>query len=1135
MEFDVAGVHRGPPRLDLRHLEDVVDQRQEVLSAPPDRLEPLPLLRREARVAEQELREAEDGVHRRADLVGHAREERALGPAGRLRRLPLRLELDGAARHELLEVIAVAGQLLLRLLPLGDVPVDGQEDATPVQDGLADGGLHGEDGAVLADVDELALDHAGRVELVEEAVPRDPGRRRVPGPVEDLDRAADQLLARVAVHGAEARVAVQDHERLRVEDDDPVGAPVVERPEARLVPVELLEDTLPLGVDPHPVEGRADLPPEARQVLLLARRQASRPLFRRRAGADRADPGVEQRERDRDQRPESGPGGQVRVGARVLADVLDLDDGGAGGDLLREAVPAERDAREPPFRRRLDAFAPGVRRDDPLAALRREVEPAPPEPQDGTDLLRRRVRDLVRRVGRREAARQPKERARVRLPLGRRRLGPLALGDFAEVDAQPVGGRVDPVLEPEPPGLVALLDDDDLLRPGRLLVGAVERLTDPFRVLGPDVPADQVRRRLAAEEARSPRVDVGVPPVPVERDEAVADALEDPRELVAGRLRLGEEPLPLDDRVARPRHVARDAEDPDQPPAGAVDGGLHGFHRAGRTVRARDLLDEGHRPARLHGFPIPASEGGGRPGVEEVPVRPADDRARRGAHEPLEPGVRLQVGALRVLEPHRLRDRVEEGLQEDALLLDPHLLEAARADLGERADDGERLSPLPPHDDPSPILQPEPAAVGVPEPVLRPVGPSGQDGLDLGRDRPEVVRVDAVEPLLVLRSQGRETRQLERRLVDGQRLGRDVDLPRAEPGRLERGREPRLEVRLLGPQTSFVLSRRLDELEVEVLQEPALAEDADEVARPVHDRDVPNSPLPHQRHGLAHGAAGREGEERRGHRLGERPGGDRLPLEEKARKVPLRDDADGAPPVHDEHEAAPCAPHPGDGRREERLPRERRDVPVEDRFEPSEPADDLAPQVPAQVGLADDAARLSAGVDDDEVTDPAPPQLRPGGPEAAVRGDRRDRGGHHLPDRRREPDPHVREPRHVPLGQDPDGTALPGDDRAGVPARDHAGEDVPQRVPGMDQHDARAHHVGDGERRDRPDGRPPQGSGRAVRTHRDPLIAVLRTPAPRLAGGIRGYLPSARRARSVSFSNASASRRRAAAEAGSVS
>ena len=73
-----------PPRFDLREVEDVVDQGQEMLARGEDVAEVLRLLL--VRVAEhplqQHIRETDDRVERRAQLVRHAGQKLALVLAG---------------------------------------------------------------------------------------------------------------------------------------------------------------------------------------------------------------------------------------------------------------------------------------------------------------------------------------------------------------------------------------------------------------------------------------------------------------------------------------------------------------------------------------------------------------------------------------------------------------------------------------------------------------------------------------------------------------------------------------------------------------------------------------------------------------------------------------------------------------------------------------------------------------------------------------------------------------------------------------------------------------------------------------------------------------------------------------------
>ena len=71
IELQLAG-------LDLREVENVVDDRQQPVAARADHLDPLTLRARQRRI-QQQRGHADHAVHRRADLVAHAGEKRALG------------------------------------------------------------------------------------------------------------------------------------------------------------------------------------------------------------------------------------------------------------------------------------------------------------------------------------------------------------------------------------------------------------------------------------------------------------------------------------------------------------------------------------------------------------------------------------------------------------------------------------------------------------------------------------------------------------------------------------------------------------------------------------------------------------------------------------------------------------------------------------------------------------------------------------------------------------------------------------------------------------------------------------------------------------------------------------------------
>ena len=92
-----------------------------MLAAALDRAQAAFLARVEAAVEPQDLRIAEDAVERRAQLVAHVGEKRALGAIGHLGAVLRDDELRGALGHQLLEVVAVARQLLFGASAFGDL------------------------------------------------------------------------------------------------------------------------------------------------------------------------------------------------------------------------------------------------------------------------------------------------------------------------------------------------------------------------------------------------------------------------------------------------------------------------------------------------------------------------------------------------------------------------------------------------------------------------------------------------------------------------------------------------------------------------------------------------------------------------------------------------------------------------------------------------------------------------------------------------------------------------------------------------------------------------------------------------------------------------------------------------------
>ena len=97
-------------RLDLREVEDVVDDRQQVIGGLGHGIREASLAIVETRLAQQ-LGHAHDAVHGRADLVAHRGEEFALRPARLLGQLLRLAELGGALEHAMLELGVTLGNL----------------------------------------------------------------------------------------------------------------------------------------------------------------------------------------------------------------------------------------------------------------------------------------------------------------------------------------------------------------------------------------------------------------------------------------------------------------------------------------------------------------------------------------------------------------------------------------------------------------------------------------------------------------------------------------------------------------------------------------------------------------------------------------------------------------------------------------------------------------------------------------------------------------------------------------------------------------------------------------------------------------------------------------------------------------
>ena len=149
-------------RLDARQVEDVVDEREQVRAGVLDVLDAAELLdgRRPRRVEAKQLREAEHGVERRAQLVAHPRQELGLGATRGLER---RARVPLGARE----------------VQLGDVAQDDRHEHAAIGVEPGQRGLERELVAVGALADQL-VQRAGRLAAVRAG--HESGRRAVRPP-----------------------------------------------------------------------------------------------------------------------------------------------------------------------------------------------------------------------------------------------------------------------------------------------------------------------------------------------------------------------------------------------------------------------------------------------------------------------------------------------------------------------------------------------------------------------------------------------------------------------------------------------------------------------------------------------------------------------------------------------------------------------------------------------------------------------------------------------------------------------------------------------------------------------------------------------------------------------------------------
>ena len=243
-------------RLDLREVEDVVDDRQECITGRPDDLGVVALLLVQGCVQQQPAH-PDDRVHRRADLMAHGGQEGALGLVRVLGRLARRLRLaeqsrvvdgDGGLLGETDEQVEVAlGEQLARHRPPHGHPADDlvvsdeRRDHQPVR---------------LVGVGVRDQEHPRIGRRVVDRLGPSRGERATDDPVSKVDRGGEQLVRDVAERDDRAeRVAAG----LGQEDGARIGGQQAHR---------VLDD--PIEHDGR-VEGRRDLAPDVHEGRHLDR------------------------------------------------------------------------------------------------------------------------------------------------------------------------------------------------------------------------------------------------------------------------------------------------------------------------------------------------------------------------------------------------------------------------------------------------------------------------------------------------------------------------------------------------------------------------------------------------------------------------------------------------------------------------------------------------------------------------------------------------------------------------------------------------------------------------------------------------------------------------------------------------
>ena len=203
--------------LDLGEVEDVVDEGEQRVAGAAQGLDEVALVAAEGGV-EQQAGHADDGVHRRADLVAHVGQEGALGPVGGLGGL-LGLGQRGLVSHALGDV----GDAGAHVVVAGGGHADQADLAGDVlAGGVAVHPLEHRGGAVEGGADLLAGGDVGGAAVGLHG--------RAHGAGADLE----QLLAREAVEGGGVAVGVDEAAGVGVDDDDGLGGVLEEGAEAFL-------------------------------------------------------------------------------------------------------------------------------------------------------------------------------------------------------------------------------------------------------------------------------------------------------------------------------------------------------------------------------------------------------------------------------------------------------------------------------------------------------------------------------------------------------------------------------------------------------------------------------------------------------------------------------------------------------------------------------------------------------------------------------------------------------------------------------------------------------------------------------------------------------------------------------------